>query len=75
MRPQARQFWGEDLIRAISAILSQVLHCPRFFLEENNITAPLQNGGGLVERYTVENIICSNYSNTLLKFESCTLST
>ena len=26
MRPQAHQFWGEDLIRTVSAILYQVLH-------------------------------------------------
>ena len=26
MRPQLRKFWGEDLIRAVSAILYQVVH-------------------------------------------------
>ena len=26
IRPQARQFWGEDLIQAVSAILYQVVH-------------------------------------------------
>ena len=26
MSPQARQLWGEDLIRAVSAILYQVVH-------------------------------------------------
>ena len=26
MRPQARQFWGEDLIRAVSAIFYEVVH-------------------------------------------------
>ena len=48
---------------------------PRLLLEENTLTAPLQDGGGGVELSTAGETICSNAPRTFLNFDEYTLST